>query len=44
FPEHPSASFRGYGHYNEEYVREDGGWRIRRLVLTRLRVDPLTDG
>ena len=33
--------FRGYGHYTEEYVRVDGEWRIRRLVLTRLRRDPL---
>ena len=41
FPRHPEASFRGYGHYTEEYVREGAGWRIRRLVLTRLRVDPL---
>jgi len=33
--------FRGYGHYTEEYARVDGEWRIRRLVLTRLRRDPL---
>lgn len=32
---------RGYGHYHEEYVREDGAWRIARLHLARLRVDPL---
>jgi uncharacterized protein (TIGR02246 family) len=44
FPKHPEASFRGYGHYIEEYVREDGDWRIRRLILTRLRVDPLEGG
>jgi hypothetical protein len=31
----------GYGHYVEEYVREDGVWRIARLRLERLRVDPL---
>jgi hypothetical protein len=31
----------GYGHYLEEYVREDGAWRIRRTHLSRLRVDPL---
>jgi uncharacterized protein (TIGR02246 family) len=35
---------QGYGHYHEEYVRENGAWRIRRLVLTRLRVDPLPGG
>lgn len=31
----------GYGHYVEEYVREDGEWRIARSRLDRLRVDPL---
>ena len=34
----------GYGHYLEEYVREDGAWRIRRLRLARLRVDALAPG
>jgi hypothetical protein len=29
----------GYGHYHEEYVRTDAGWRIRSCTLTRLRVD-----
>lgn len=43
----PSANgarvgLQGYGHYLEEYVREDGAWRIARLHLARLRVDPLT--
>jgi hypothetical protein len=28
--------FRGYGHYHEEYVKQGGRWRIRRLRLTRL--------
>jgi uncharacterized protein (TIGR02246 family) len=32
----------GFGHYLEEYVREDGEWRIARLHLARLRVDPLS--
>jgi hypothetical protein len=31
----------GYGHYLEEYIREDGEWRIARTHLARLRVDPL---
>ena len=35
------VGLQGYGHYEEEYVREDGGWRIHRLLLSRLRVDPL---
>lgn len=35
------VGLQGYGHYEEEYVREDGEWRIRRLRLVRLRVDAL---
>jgi hypothetical protein len=32
----------GWGHYHESYARgDDGRWRIARLQLTRLRVDPL---
>ena len=33
--------FRGYGHYLEEYRKQSGRWRIRRLKLTRLAVIPL---
>ena len=29
----------GYGHYHEEYVQQDGTWRIAKLKLTRLRRD-----
>jgi uncharacterized protein (TIGR02246 family) len=29
---------RGYGHYHEEYVKQDGRWLIKSLVLTRLDV------
>ena len=29
----------GYGHYHEDYRKLDGQWRIRRSVLTRLRMD-----
>ncbi len=36
----PERTFQGYGHYNEEYEKgADGRWRIKRLHLTRLRVD-----
>jgi hypothetical protein len=34
------VSLRGYRHYREEYVREDGEWRIASSRLERLRVDP----
>lgn len=33
------ASLVGYGHYHEEYVREDGRWCIASTRLERLRVD-----
>ena len=35
------VGMRGYGHYREEYRREDDVWRIARLRLDRLRIDPL---
>ncbi|ONH58198.1 hypothetical protein CcI49_22085 [Frankia sp. CcI49] len=35
------VGLQGYGHYVEEYVREDGRWRINRSRLERLRVDSL---
>jgi hypothetical protein len=33
------VTFRGYGHYFEEYVRTPDGWRISVSRLRRLRVD-----
>ncbi|MFF0814907.1 nuclear transport factor 2 family protein [Rhodococcus sp. NPDC003318] len=29
----------GYGHYHENYERQDGVWRIRSFRLERLRID-----
>jgi uncharacterized protein (TIGR02246 family) len=29
----------GAGHYHEEYEKVDGRWRIKKMTLTRLRVD-----
>jgi SnoaL-like domain len=38
----PERTFQGYGHYVEEYEKGvDGQWRIKRVRLTRLRVDYL---
>ncbi len=37
----PSTGIRGYGHYHEEYRKEDGRWRISKLKLTRLRIESL---
>ena len=33
--------FVGYGHYEEEYRKENGVWKIAFLRLTRLRVNPV---
>jgi SnoaL-like domain len=35
------VGLQGYGHYREEYKKEDGAWRIARIRLERLRVDVL---
>ena len=36
-----SRGFYGYGHYEEEYRRIGGAWKISFLRLTRLRIDPI---
>jgi hypothetical protein len=33
--------FVGYGHYEEEYRKEAGVWKISFLRLTRLRINPV---
>jgi SnoaL-like domain len=36
-------SFKGYGHYFVDYVKDgDGTWRIKKVRLTRLKIDPYT--
>jgi hypothetical protein len=47
FPEARAVSaigLQGYGHYTEEYVREEGVVAIASLRLSRLRIDPLGAG
>jgi hypothetical protein len=34
-------SFHGFGHYHEDYVRTAAGWKVKRSVERRLRVDQL---
>lgn len=35
----PATTLHGYGHYEEEYVKEGGDWKIKSLLLTRLHVE-----
>lgn len=34
--DHPDYLLEGYGHYHEKYLRENSGWKIQHLKLTRL--------
>jgi hypothetical protein len=36
-----ACGFAGFGHYEEEYRRVDGRWKMHFLRLTRLRIDLL---
>lgn len=38
------VGFFGYGHEHDEYVRTKEGWKIRKVTITRIRVDPLAGG
>ena len=35
----PTCNFKGWGHYHDEYVKEDGQWRIKKTHLTRLHTE-----
>jgi len=39
----PGLTLKGFGHYEEEYIKEDDKWKIKTLRLTRLHVDMATD-
>jgi hypothetical protein len=36
--EFPGMLLRGWGHYDEEYRRENGQWKISKIRLSRLRL------
>ena len=35
----PQFTLKGYGHYEEAYVKENGKWKIKTILLTRLHCD-----
>ena len=40
----PRGSFRGWGHYYEEYVKQEDGWKIKKIRLTRLHIEEIWEG
>jgi hypothetical protein len=40
----PRGTFQGWGHYYEDYVKQNGEWRIRKIRLTRLHVEEVWQG
>lgn len=40
----PRSTFKGWGHYHEEYVKQDGRWKIKKIRLTRLHVEETWEG
>lgn len=43
-PGTPPRGMHGFGHYREAYQRIADEWRIAKLTLTRLRIEPLEGG
>ena len=37
----PTCHFKGWGHYHEDYVKENGHWLIKKIHLTRLHTEEI---
>ena len=35
----PNCIYKGYGHYEETYVKEKDGWKMKTILLTRLHCE-----
>lgn len=35
----PTCHFKGWGHYHNDFVKQDGQWKIKKIYLTRLRTE-----
>jgi hypothetical protein len=42
--EGPRVGHHGYGHYHEDYIRTEAGWRFKRIQVTYHRFDALEGG
>ena len=35
----PTCNFKGWGHYREDYVKDNGQWKMKKIHLTRLQTE-----
>lgn len=37
----PNCHFKGWGHYHDSYVKEDGAWKIKSSRVTRIHTEEI---
>ncbi len=40
----PKGTFKGWGHYHEDYVKEGNEWKIKKIYLSRLHTEETWGG
>ncbi|MBK8957528.1 MAG: nuclear transport factor 2 family protein [Proteobacteria bacterium] len=40
----PKGTFKGWGHYHEDYVKEGDEWKIKKIYLSRLHTEETWGG